>query len=150
MTQPHFERAFGDSWKELPSEIRALHMVSDVSSFAGLARISRGSSLAARLTAWMFGFPKAAEACPVIVTKTREADGELWWAAVSIAVRARACAGTVSGALWRVSVRGGSQSGGWGGVHAAAPWLVLWCAPAALGASQKRDARVCLGRTVQL
>jgi hypothetical protein len=78
VTQLHFERAFGPDWNELPSEIRALHMVSDVSSFTGLARISRGSSLPARLTAWVFGFPKAAQACPVTVTKTREADGELW------------------------------------------------------------------------
>nr|WP_247743410.1 DUF4166 domain-containing protein [Shimia sp. R10_1] len=65
-------------WSSLPIEIKELHRVTDVSHFNGEAKISRGRSLPARLTAWFFGFPKAAEACPVTVTKTREAEGELW------------------------------------------------------------------------
>ncbi|MDA5555500.1 SDR family oxidoreductase [Shimia sp. MMG029] len=75
---PHFQRAFGEDWSNLRFQSRYLHNVIDVSHFNGEAKISRGRSLPARLTAWFFGFPNEAEACPVTVTKTREAEGELW------------------------------------------------------------------------
>lgn len=78
MNSPHFERAFREVWLELPREIRDLHEVSDVRRFAGIARVERGRQFIPRLIASLFGFPPAADACPVQVTKTREANGELW------------------------------------------------------------------------
>ena len=73
-----FQSALADRWAALPPEVQALHSVQDVESFTGTARVTRGTSVIARLAAWFFGFPPAVENVPVTVTKTRTASGEIW------------------------------------------------------------------------
>lgn len=73
-----FQSALGDRWSRLPPEVRELHSVQDVESFSGIAEITRGRSLIARLAAWFFGFPKPGENVPLTVTKTRTKSGEIW------------------------------------------------------------------------
>jgi hypothetical protein len=78
---PHptlFQAALGARWFDLPAEVQALHSVQDVESFSGTAQVTRGESLIARLAAWFFGFPAAADAVPVTITKTRTPTGEIW------------------------------------------------------------------------
>ncbi len=73
-----FQAALADRWQHLPPEVRALHSVHDVESFSGVARVTRGTTLLARLAAWFFGFPPAAEQIPLTVTKSRSETGEVW------------------------------------------------------------------------
>lgn len=73
-----FQAALKDKWHELPPCVQRLHSVQDVESFSGRARVSRGRSLFARLAAWFFMFPKAAEDVPLVITKTRTPTGEIW------------------------------------------------------------------------
>ncbi|MDA7949380.1 MAG: DUF4166 domain-containing protein [Hyphomicrobiaceae bacterium] len=73
-----FQIALGEYWSTLRPEARALHSVQDVESFSGTAQVIRGSSLPARLTGWIFGFPTAGHDVPLTVTKTRTDSGEIW------------------------------------------------------------------------
>ena len=73
-----FQSALGDRWPLLPPAVRALHSVQDIESFSGTAQVTRGSSMIARFAAWFFGFPLAAEAVPLTITKTRVETGEIW------------------------------------------------------------------------
>jgi len=73
-----FQSALAERWDQLPPEVQALHSVQDVESFSGTAQVTRGNSLIARLAAWFFGFPPAAERVPLTVTKFRTETGEIW------------------------------------------------------------------------
>jgi hypothetical protein len=73
-----FEHALGDRWRRLPPAVRRLHAIHDIESFSGLADVERGASLLARLAAWFFRFPKAAQGVPLTITKTRTSKGEVW------------------------------------------------------------------------
>ncbi len=73
-----FQSSLGDRWAALPPAIRDLHSVQDVESFSGLAEVTRGRSIAARVAAWIFGFPPAGYDVPVTVTITRTPEGEVW------------------------------------------------------------------------
>ena len=73
-----FQSALAERWDHLPPEVKALHSVQDVESFSGTAHVTRGNSLIARFAAWFFGFPPAAEAVPLTITKTRTETGEIW------------------------------------------------------------------------
>ena len=73
-----FQSSLADRWRLLPPEVRELHSVQDVESFSGVAQVTRGTSVIARLAAWFFGFPPAGENVPVTVTKTRIDAGETW------------------------------------------------------------------------
>jgi hypothetical protein len=75
---PLFQKALAERWDQLPPEVQALHSVQDIESFSGTAQVTRGNSLFARLSAWLFGFPPAAEAVPLTVTKQRTGRGETW------------------------------------------------------------------------
>lgn len=72
------QTVLADRWQQLPPEAQALHDVQDVAVFSGSASVTRGKGLIARLVAWLFRFPPAAEQLPVTVTKTRTAAGETW------------------------------------------------------------------------
>lgn len=76
--KPLFQEALGEHWDDLSPQAKALHSVQDVARFSGIARVDRGTSMLARLVASVFGFPPAAEAVRVTVTKTVTPDGELW------------------------------------------------------------------------
>lgn len=73
-----FQNALAERWNCLPREIQALHGVQDVENFSGTAQVTRGSSLVAKVAAWFFGFPPAAEAVSLTVTMTRTESGETW------------------------------------------------------------------------
>lgn len=73
-----FQSALADRWPLLPKELQKLHDVQDVESFSGVAHITCGRSVIARLIAWLVGFPTAGDGVPVTVTKTRTETGELW------------------------------------------------------------------------
>lgn len=73
-----FESALGEQWPKLPEQIKTLHSVQDVENFSGLAEVTRGESVFAKLIAGFFRFPPASENTPVTVTKTRTESGETW------------------------------------------------------------------------
>lgn len=73
-----FQSALADRWARLSPEAQALHSVQDIESFSGVAEITRGGSMIARLTGWFFGFPAAGEDIAVTVTKTCVKNGEVW------------------------------------------------------------------------
>jgi NAD(P)-dependent dehydrogenase (short-subunit alcohol dehydrogenase family) len=73
-----FQSALADRWSQLPTEHQILHSVQDLDSFSGTAQVTRGRSIIARVAAWIFGFPPAAEDVPVTVTKIRTEKGETW------------------------------------------------------------------------
>jgi len=73
-----FQRALGETWRELPPAVRRLHSVQDVETFSGLARVDRGKNALARFAAWFFRFPFEGDGVPLTITKTRTASGETW------------------------------------------------------------------------
>lgn len=73
-----YERILGSAWKDLPAEIRALHMVEKTASAVGRASVERGRGLVARLAGAVIGFPAATEATAVRV-RFDAADGVETW-----------------------------------------------------------------------
>lgn len=73
-----FQKALAERWEQLPREVQALHSVQGVARFNGTARVTRGRTLMAQCAAWCFGFPPAADAVSLTITKTPTADGEVW------------------------------------------------------------------------
>jgi hypothetical protein len=73
-----FRRAIGEKWNVLPASVRHLHSVQDIEEFSGKAKVTRGTTLIARIAAWFFNFPKAGENVPLTITKTRTSFGEIW------------------------------------------------------------------------
>lgn len=76
--RPLFERVLGRDWQALGPHQQRLHRIYDVERFAGIARVDRGSGRIARLIGALFGFPAAAEAVPVRVSKRTTQTGEVW------------------------------------------------------------------------
>jgi hypothetical protein len=76
--EPLFEGILGDGWSRLPAPVRALHEVAGSRVWCGAAAVTRNQSPAARLVAWLFGFPPEADETPVTVRMRREADEEIW------------------------------------------------------------------------
>ena len=73
-----FQRLLGSAWEALPAPVRALHDTSAQLRVAGLATVTRGEGLLARLIAKVAGFPEAGTDVPVEVSLQRDADGETW------------------------------------------------------------------------
>jgi hypothetical protein len=73
-----FQTALGAKWRELPPCVRRLHSVQGVESFSGLAQVTRGRGLVARVAAWLLGFPEAGDGVPLTITKTKTPAGEVW------------------------------------------------------------------------
>lgn len=73
-----FQAVIGDRWHDLPPAVRRLHSVRSVERFSGAATVTRGGSVAGRLAAWLFGFPKPGVDVPLTVTITRTPTGEMW------------------------------------------------------------------------
>ncbi|WP_157960180.1 DUF4166 domain-containing protein [Albibacillus kandeliae] len=79
MTSPLFERALGsETFAALPPNLRALHDVTGVRVWRGLADVERGTSLIARTAGRLFGLPPAASGMAVTVTMTSDGEGETW------------------------------------------------------------------------
>ncbi|KQI72039.1 hypothetical protein AN191_07740 [Loktanella sp. 5RATIMAR09] len=75
---PLFAGYLGESYADLPPAVRALHNVTAPSRWAGRASVTRGTSLWARMIAFVFRFPPATEDIDVTVTMTPQNGGELW------------------------------------------------------------------------
>jgi Domain of unknown function (DUF4166)/Saccharopine dehydrogenase NADP binding domain len=73
-----YERILGQAWARLGPEIRQLHSVTAVSSFAGRCTVDRGRNPLAWLIATVIGFPKAGEDQSISVQLSRDGDGERW------------------------------------------------------------------------
>lgn len=98
---PLFQQALGSRWRELAPEVRTLHEVHDVASFSGLADVTRGRTVPARLAAKAFGFPPASADTPVTVVMTRTDAGETWTRDFGgRRFRSRLRPGEASGRVW--------------------------------------------------
>jgi hypothetical protein len=75
---PLFQEYLGDDFVRLPAIVQDGHAVVDRLVLHGASRVTRGSSLWARLLAGLFGFPPSAEEVPVTVTMTAQDGGEVW------------------------------------------------------------------------
>lgn len=75
---PLFQRQLGDEFDALPKAVRELHQVYGMRRWAGQASVSRGKSLLSRVIGGLFGFPRATDAIPLVVTMTPVSGGELW------------------------------------------------------------------------
>jgi len=75
---PLFQAFLGASFDDLPEAVRAGHDVSAPLMLRGRSRVTRGTSLWARLLAGLFGFPPAADDVDVTVEMTAQDGGELW------------------------------------------------------------------------
>lgn len=75
---PLYARILGSAWRQLPREIREMHEIGRSAAANGRASVERGRSPTARLAAWIFGFPGAADDVPVEVRFTASDDGETW------------------------------------------------------------------------
>ena len=142
-----FERALGSDWHALPASIQRLHSVRDLESFSGRAKVTRGMGLLARLAAWLFNFPAAAEDIAVTVTKECRGEGQIWERDFSgrkfrshwSPSRARALReGAVPPVHDRIGARGGS---GRHELHRA-PWLVRGHPPPRPPAPKERNPRI--------
>ncbi len=75
---PLYARILGTAWKSLPVEIRDMHDIGGTASASGRASVERGRGAMARLAAWIFGFPAAAEDVAIGVRFEASNDGETW------------------------------------------------------------------------
>ncbi len=76
MTAPLYPALLGAAWSALPAAVRDLH---ESNGGAGAARVERGRNALARLAAWLFRFPPAADSVPVTVCFDRQPSGaEIW------------------------------------------------------------------------
>ena len=76
--QPLFQQVLGSAWDELPQQIRQLHDVSGSCTLSGSAKISRGTSLVARVIGSITGFPPAGKAVPLSVSMNATNGRERW------------------------------------------------------------------------
>ena len=75
-TAPLYLRVLGTAWDELPDEIRTMH--DGAASARGRASVERGSSVLARLAAFVIGFPKTAADTPIGVRFEAYDNAETW------------------------------------------------------------------------
>jgi len=73
-----FESVLQTQWHSLPTAQRLTHSVVDTKTLQGSAKITRGSSFICNVIAGVFRFPKAVDNTPVVVTKSRLGDKEVW------------------------------------------------------------------------
>ena len=75
-TVPLYARVLGTAWNELPDGIRAMH--DGAASAQGRASVERGSSVLARLAAFVIGFPKTAADTSIGVRFEASNNAETW------------------------------------------------------------------------
>lgn len=75
---PLMQRVLADDFDALPPAWRRLAEIHDLDHFEGMASVERGSGLASRAIARLFGFPPAADAVVVKVCKHKTRHGETW------------------------------------------------------------------------
>ena len=75
---PIFEQVLGPQFDTLPDVISATHNAVTPRAFKGMASVTRGTGLLARIGALLFGFPPSAQSVDVEVVKTPDGCGETW------------------------------------------------------------------------
>lgn len=76
MNAPLYPALLGAAWSALPDAIRDLH---EGAGGDGVARVERGRNPLARLAAWIFRLPPAADSVAVTIRFDRQANGtEIW------------------------------------------------------------------------
>ena len=138
-----FQAVLADRWADLPPEVQSLHDVQDIESFSGKARVTRGSSTIARLSAWFFGFPSATDETPVRVIKDahearRNLGAELWRTGFPLPLHSGGDPISISETLLAVQLRDGPACGGWQSTVPGLPRVVPRHSPATLSAAKKR------------
>lgn len=73
-----YRRVLGEAWDRLPPRLQEMHEVATHRRAIGRATVRRGTGLAARIVATLFGFPPAAEDVPVEVDFTVKDGAETW------------------------------------------------------------------------
>ncbi|HZS64677.1 MAG TPA: DUF4166 domain-containing protein [Xanthobacteraceae bacterium] len=77
-TAPLYQRMLGEAWEAVPEPIKAMHDLRESRTVHGLAKVTRGESVLARLVAALFRFPEAGDAVPVEVTFQVQNGEEVW------------------------------------------------------------------------
>lgn len=77
-----FERALGDAFERLPAPVKVSHRAGPVALFSGVSEVRGPASPVAAMARLFVGFPRAAQAAPVTVTKRANADGSETWTRV--------------------------------------------------------------------
>lgn len=75
---PTFRQALGAEFDKLPETVTATHDDVTPRVFKGLASVSRGNGLQARVAALLFGFPPSSSEIEVEVRKMPKENGEVW------------------------------------------------------------------------
>lgn len=75
---PIFKHALGPSFDMLPHSVASTHDAVTPRRFIGMASVTRGTGLLARVAALLFGFPRSEKSVEVEVTKTPDGVGETW------------------------------------------------------------------------
>ena len=75
---PLYRRLLGEAYRSLPAPVQAMHDFKRDMVAEGLATVTRGRGLLARLMAAVIGFPHAGENVPVRVDFKLEKGRELW------------------------------------------------------------------------
>ncbi len=75
---PLYRRLLGAQFDQLPDQVRDLHNVTSAVRWSGRADVVRGSSIAARLIATMFGLPPEGLDQALTVTFEPRGDAEVW------------------------------------------------------------------------
>jgi hypothetical protein len=73
-----FRHVLGSAFDALPNKVQALHSLTSVSCWSGVADVKRGKGMIAQLICAAIGFPQAASNVPVEVVLEPTADGERW------------------------------------------------------------------------
>jgi hypothetical protein len=77
-TLPLYPRVLGDAYASLPAPLQAMHDLSGETAAEGIATVTRGNGMLARLMAAVIGFPRAGENVPVRVAFKSERGREIW------------------------------------------------------------------------
>ncbi|MBT5294174.1 MAG: DUF4166 domain-containing protein [Octadecabacter sp.] len=75
---PIFRQTLGADFDRLPAAISATHDAVVPRCFKGIASVTRGTGVQARIAAVLFGFPPSNDCVEVEVTKTPTPAGETW------------------------------------------------------------------------
>lgn len=73
-----YRRLLGDRFEELPGAVRALHDVSGPVTWCGIADVTRGTNVAARMLATLFGLPCEGRGQALTVTFAPDGLAEIW------------------------------------------------------------------------
>ncbi len=75
---PLYQRTLGSAFDSLPEQVKLLHAPTVKRVWKGKASVVRGRGMLAKLIAFIFGFPTAADDVKVTVTLTPKGEGEMW------------------------------------------------------------------------